>query len=390
MSIDVFPPRHLSTAQSVLAHVTKSGHQTGITTEVAVTELAATVAFLPNRIYRIEAFLNMVTSADAQGGQARIKMDGAEIQFAQETPGGASRFTLHPKRVLMPGQYTPGARDITITVLRTGASNTVDVNSWSTDPCYLLIEDITGGSGGPGPFCLDSRKLTASVSGITTETALAGLSSTVIVPAGRKIKISIAALFSRTVADGVSSIFIREGGTLLGAVDSQPNVPTVSVSSGGFIILEPSAGTHTYAFSLVQQSGTGTSGINANAQWPTTVTVEDVTGTAAPTGAYYEAVWTPVTAFLNSWVNYDTALYTAAAYRKVNDIVYLRGLVKSGTVIGAIFNLPAGYRPLRTHHYAVVANNLLGTCRIQPSGDVEASNGSNTWFSLDGISLGVT
>lgn len=93
---------------------------------------------------------------------------------------------------------------------------------------------------------------------------------------------------------------------------------------------------------------------------------------------------------LNSWVNFDTSLYSAAGYRKVGDLVELRGLVKSGTIGLAVFNLPVGYRPTRSHHLPVAANDAYGTCRVNGSsggapGDVVASAGSVSWFSLDNI-----
>lgn len=62
--------------------------------------------------------------------------------------------------------------------------------------------------------------------------------------------------------------------------------------------------------------------------------------------------WTAVT-FQNSWANYGGAFQTAQ-YRRVGDIVELRGLVRNGTAGTSIFTLPAGFRPPATQIFAAV------------------------------------
>jgi hypothetical protein len=47
---------------------------------------------------------------------------------------------------------------------------------------------------------------------------------------------------------------------------------------------------------------------------------------------------------LNGWVTYSTA-WGVPAYRKVNGVVYMRGLIKDGLINTDLFVLPAGYRP---------------------------------------------
>lgn len=93
----------------------------------------------------------------------------------------------------------------------------------------------------------------------------------------------------------------------------------------------------------------------------------------------------------NSWVNYGGD-YNPAGYYKERDRVYLRGLVKSGTVnptTGVIFTLPAGYRPPNIEIFGNISNSLFAECRINKDGAVIAYAGSNTWYSLDGISFRV-
>lgn len=96
--------------------------------------------------------------------------------------------------------------------------------------------------------------------------------------------------------------------------------------------------------------------------------------------------------FNNSWVNYSST-YNSTGYFKDNDgVVHLKGLVKNGTVgtnasTCNIFILPVGYRPSAITILAVVSNNAIGQARVWDTGEVVAYAGSNSWFSLDGISF---
>ena len=78
-----------------------------------------------------------------------------------------------------------------------------------------------------------------------------------------------------------------------------------------------------------------------------------------------------------------------------NGVVHLRGLVKSGS-IGAIFTLPAGYRPTATWLFICASNSSAtppGYARvdINTSGSVSlntySANSNNGWVSLDGITF---
>ena len=89
---------------------------------------------------------------------------------------------------------------------------------------------------------------------------------------------------------------------------------------------------------------------------------------------------------LNGWVNYSSQ-YNPAGYFREAGIVYLRGLVKSGTIGLSVFTLPAGYRPEFQELLVAVSNAALGRCDITVAGAVLTTAGSNVWFSLDGITF---
>lgn len=90
---------------------------------------------------------------------------------------------------------------------------------------------------------------------------------------------------------------------------------------------------------------------------------------------------------LNNWVNFGSS-FNAAEYRKdQNDVVYLRGTVKNGTLNSVGFNLPTGYRPSTNRVFATVANGAFAYVVIYTDGNVLFASASNVSFSLDGISF---
>jgi hypothetical protein len=93
-------------------------------------------------------------------------------------------------------------------------------------------------------------------------------------------------------------------------------------------------------------------------------------------------------AFQNSWVNYDTAAFPACAFRReAGGVVRLKGLVKNGSILGAIFTLPAEYRPARAMIFPVISNSTIAEVRVGSNGTVIPQNGNNVWLSIDSISF---
>ena len=88
----------------------------------------------------------------------------------------------------------------------------------------------------------------------------------------------------------------------------------------------------------------------------------------------------------NAWVTYDNTTYNKAQYVKNNDdIVYLRGAVKSGVANTCIFTLPSAYQPKKTVIIGAMNGAALAYVTIDTTGCVKASSGGATLFSLDGI-----
>jgi hypothetical protein len=104
--------------------------------------------------------------------------------------------------------------------------------------------------------------------------------------------------------------------------------------------------------------------------------------------AWEDSGWI-VPTFQNSWVAYS-APWAPVGYRKIGNIVILRGLIAAGSSISAVmFNLPAGYRPTAgfSHIFAVQSADALARLEVHASGNVNASNGSTSWVSLSGVSF---
>ena len=86
----------------------------------------------------------------------------------------------------------------------------------------------------------------------------------------------------------------------------------------------------------------------------------------------------------NSWVNFGGA-YGSARYRRINGIVYVTGLIKSGATNPGftIGTLPAGFRPAAYVMKPVPISGGVGTIDVTPAGLVLAGTVSATFTSLE-------
>lgn len=94
--------------------------------------------------------------------------------------------------------------------------------------------------------------------------------------------------------------------------------------------------------------------------------------------------------FLNSWVNYNTANYLGARYRREGGVVTVEGLIASGTIsatsTGNAFILPAGYRPSGTMIFGTASSaGTQSSIYVYSTGDVRIVSGSTSWTSLNNI-----
>lgn len=89
-------------------------------------------------------------------------------------------------------------------------------------------------------------------------------------------------------------------------------------------------------------------------------------------------------AFQNSWVDYGAG-YGETRIRKINGVVHMEGIVKSGSAANAhIFYLPVGWRPRQNVIMAGLANNAFGRLQVDyANGAVYYQTGGSTaWQSV--------
>lgn len=93
---------------------------------------------------------------------------------------------------------------------------------------------------------------------------------------------------------------------------------------------------------------------------------------------------------LNGWLRYDETVEQPGFYRDAASRVFLRGVVKSGTVATTIFTLPSGYRPGKAQMFAVITSTGVGRMDVKSDGTVVLVSGGNGYANLDGLSFRVT
>lgn len=102
------------------------------------------------------------------------------------------------------------------------------------------------------------------------------------------------------------------------------------------------------------------------------------------------ASWIAVT-FAGTWANFGGG-YNNVQYRKIGDIVYVRGLATGGAAApSTICTLPAGFRPPASVLWATSANGGLGIVSVDSAGVVRMLGGaSTTALGLDAIRFSTT
>ena len=197
------------------------------------------------------------------------------------------------------------------------------------------------------------------------------------------IVLEVRAVQSSTTA--FLQLWLRDGTTNIYGTAPLQYVPATVYSTLRYEwIIDGDGAAKSYNVSTLASTGVG---LYTNSQ--ALFYIEDVGPNAAPAlplPATPQA-WIPAT-LLNSWTQY--AGFTPAAYRKIGDIVYLRGFVRYGAANTAVFNLPAGFRPQYQHHLTGASNDAFMLIRVLTNGDVQVNVSGANWNSLDGINFSVS
>ena len=91
--------------------------------------------------------------------------------------------------------------------------------------------------------------------------------------------------------------------------------------------------------------------------------------------------------FQNGWLAYGSGYNPPGFMLDANGFVWLRGMLKSGTMSQPAFTLPPGYRPEFAQLFGTVSNSLIGRVDVNTNGAVIPALGSNSWITLDGLAF---
>lgn len=142
MSVDIYPPSQPS--GMTLAYTEVTANQTGITTEVDITNLTVTVTVPAGRRIKITGYIPAFsTTVTGDAGRISIKEGATLLTLGQAFIGGtaAGANSIMPQVILTP---PAGTHTYKLTASRVSGSGTFVMNADPTFPAYILVEDITG------------------------------------------------------------------------------------------------------------------------------------------------------------------------------------------------------------------------------------------------------
>lgn len=123
---------------------------------------------------------------------------------------------------------------------------------------------------------LGYAQVTADQNTISTVVDLTGLTVTVTVTSGHRIKITGYAEFSASATDNRADLWIYESATALNRGTAQIVNTGYTCSVEVIAVLSPSAGSHTYKLRGELGGGTGSVSLKAGATIPSFILVEDM------------------------------------------------------------------------------------------------------------------
>ena len=269
----------------------------------------------------------------------------------------------------------------------TDAPNPVDPDTARWNSAWGMVWMATG-VGGTGVTMTTSQTLT-----VATAPAM-------VFQAGRRYRVGASCRAVAPQTDGTRVSPRWQVGPMPGGI-----ADAYSVTESGYTSMLINAlctgdgGTYTPVFNIVN-GGAPT----ANA--PITLYLDNLTGNCfiedvGPSTPAAVVPQVPTTMWqllplVNGWIHYG-APYGPAYYRKVGDMVQLRGLVSSGTSATAVIcGLPAGYLPQYQPIFTVTCNGGSAEVRVdQSTGNVgvqsfyPATATPTGWISLTGITYSV-
>lgn len=277
--IAVYPAPAAATANAVLGYASAAAAQNGIAVATDLTGCTVTVTVQPGRTIRITG-MAPIKNTFAGMNQATFAIYEGAVQLAADYPitntsGSNGEFAM--TKAIYVGNPSPGSH--TYKLVLSPVANGYNMIGGAS----ILVEDITGGSGGPGPISLGFARQLSNSAAFSAETDVPDCSVTFVVPAGRVIKVTgHVSLSTTTVANDEWVLWVVvDGAHVMHDVKRNPNIGDSTALETSYVAVL-SAGTHTIKLTSQRSVGTGTAVMNAASDRQGFIIIEDITGTPAP------------------------------------------------------------------------------------------------------------
>jgi len=384
----------------VLARAEQPSSLTGLTTALTdITGLSVNVVVPAGRTIRIRGTVIALQGTAVENKASVYIMEGTtRLGFAEEAlnPTVGTSSTVHPETIISP---TAGSHTYKLAgQFAAGSGNQFYRDPTNGQVCYITVEDITptphAASTSPSSTLAYAQTITNSAS-LTAEAAIPGLTATVTVAAGRRLRIVADLQMNGSVAGNRAKVHLKRQADGAYLQEREVYMAQANVANPLHIeyIISPTAGTHTFFLTGMLAAGTGNVWQSAAASEPSFLLVEDITGSGIAGHTHTQlddSGWLDLTPLLqNGWVSYDNT-YGPPRYRKKNGVVYLQGLVRSGALGSVICTLPVGFRHSGNPPkllFATISNpNTAARIDVDWMGQViQAWGGDNGWTSLSPV-----
>jgi hypothetical protein len=332
--------------------------KTGTSGAISLADLTASVFSLNGRILTASISGNIAISAGTLSGTSTNDdtLNGhTHAITAFDTPGA------NANRLIKTG--TAGAvtlADLTATVFRIGANQ---LTASTTGNIALGAGTLTGATTNSSASAAHTHAVDAySAPGATAD---------------RLIKTGTSGAV--TLADLTATVFRIGAATLTASVSGNIALGAGTLSASSLNAATSSAHTH-----AITSSSTGTA---------STLVATDASGEIAANLKSNSVInhpgWTAPT-LTNSWVNFGAPFTNAGYYKDITGRVWLRGLIKNGTINTAMLTLPSGYQPVAQHMAVVYSSSGVIRVDVATTGAVTSQGapaGAYTYLSLDGINF---
>jgi hypothetical protein len=274
------PYQPASVPVGMLGYGLASTSPTGITGIINVPGMSVNVTVPAGRTLKITAKAHVQSTVAGDGAIMWIRNPTANLQAMVWTLRNAGQSETNQVSVII--SPAAGTHTFYTTLERASGTGSLTLEQNGTVyPSYILVEDITPT---PAPAntapssTLGYAEVVANQGTFTAATDLTGLTATVTVPAGRRIRITGRVLMLSSVATDEVQLRIMEGGTVLQHAGQITNASSGANDFKSEYIITPTAGTHTYKLMGLRATGSGNVTMYANAADPAYILVEDITG----------------------------------------------------------------------------------------------------------------